>query len=119
MVSDTQHIEAGSPLAPPHDDAAAYVEDEALVVRNYDATETTVVVTFHEDDKRLLQRQYTLAPDGCVSFVTPFRRAVYDVTARVLDGDEDSAECLLGDAPSEAALVEVGNGLVSVADGIY
>jgi hypothetical protein len=101
-------------------DERLLVSDEALVLRNYDS-ETTheVTVEFHNaDDEIAFQRTYTLTPQAVTSIQTRLPRAVYHVDVRVDGADSSSADCLVGSAPSETALVEVGNGLVSVAEGV-
>jgi hypothetical protein len=51
-----------------------------------------------------------------VSIRTQLDRGVYDVTVTAEDESINSAECLLGDAPGECAVVELGNGTVTVTD---
>ncbi len=100
---------------------AQVVSDRSLVVRNYDGSEAHEVrVTFLDPDgDRAFARTVAVAPLETVAIRTRLERAVYGVRAR-LDGDEtDSAECLVGSGPDETALVETGNGTVSVAEGLF
>jgi hypothetical protein len=107
-----------------------HVTDESLVLRNYDGTSVRVHVRFVDaDDDTVFKRTYTLGPGDVVSTPTRLRRAVYRVAATV-DHDSadpgdaiettkrDAAECLVGSAPAETAVVETGNGVVSVTEGI-
>lgn len=102
--------------------AAFSVTDETIVVRNYDATSTTVRVTFLDaDDDVAFRRTYTLAPGEVVSTPTRLHRGVYRVIACYDDqtaDTSDAADCLIGSAPSETAVVEAGNGIVSVTEGL-
>jgi hypothetical protein len=101
-------------------DEQLHVSDETLVLRNYDG-ETTheVAVELRDaDDEIAFQQTYTLTPGAVTSIQTRLPRAVYRVDVRVDGSDSSSADCLVGSGPSETALVEVGNGLVSVAEGV-
>ncbi|WP_299264427.1 hypothetical protein [Halorientalis sp.] len=102
-------------------DEQLLVSDETIVLRNYDA-ETTheVTVELHDaDDEIAFQQTYTLGPQMVTSIETRLPRAVYRVDVQADDTDSSSTDCLVGSGPSETALVEVGNGLVNVAEGVY
>jgi hypothetical protein len=110
-LSDTPRpVDADSPDA----------DDESVVLRNHDGTEThavTVRLVDAHDGHVAYERTTLLSPLSVVSYNVPIDRAVYRVDVR-LDDTAASAECLIGDGPDEAALVEVGNGLVSVVEGV-
>ncbi|MEF8852324.1 MAG: hypothetical protein V5A28_07890 [Haloarculaceae archaeon] len=106
------------------------VTDESLVLRNYDGAPVRVHVRFVDaDDETAFDRTYALGPGDVVSTPTRLRRGVYRVVA-TLDGgpgqtgdaggtaERDAAECLVGSAPAETAVVETGNGVVSVTEGV-
>lgn len=98
-----------------------FVNEETLVLRNYDSERThTVTVQFLDaDGDPVFQQPHTLSPLGVVSVAMRLPRAVYLVEVDV-DGDHSaSAECLVGSGPQETALIEVGNGLVSVSEGVF
>jgi hypothetical protein len=105
---------------PGQSDAREPVRDDALVVRNYDGrTAHEVTVRFVDaNDEVALERTYTLLPEDVVSVATRVERGVYRVEARMEDGDFVGTECLVGADPGETAVVEVGNGLVSVSEGL-
>lgn len=98
-----------------------FVAEESLVLRNYDSERThTVTVRFlNADSEPAVEQPYTLSPLGVVSAAMRLPRAVYAVEVDVDDGPTASAECLVGSGPQETALIEVGNGLVSVSEGVY
>lgn len=99
---------------------AQVVTDRSLVVRNYDGSEAhDVTVTFlGPDGDRAFARTVGVAPLETVAIQTRLERAVYRVRARLDGAETDSAECLVGSGPDETALVETGNGTVSVAEGL-
>jgi hypothetical protein len=116
-----------SPLRNRDDDSdsaasAVAVSDESLVVRNYDVRPHEVTVRFLDaDDETAFDRTYELGPGDVVSTPTRLRRGVYRVSARLADGARDArdaADCLVGSGPAETAVVETGNGIVSVAEGV-
>jgi len=96
------------------------VSDETLVVRNYDGNDAHEVdVTFLDADGDVaVSRTLTVAPLETIAIETRLKRGVYLVRARLDTGETDSAECLVGSGPTETALVETGNGAVSVAEGL-
>ncbi|PSQ58576.1 MAG: hypothetical protein BRD23_06445 [Halobacteriales archaeon SW_9_67_25] len=97
------------------------VSDRSLVVRNYDGTEAHEVrVTFLDPDgDRAFARTVAVASLETIAIQTRLERAVYRVRVRLDDEETDSAECLVGSGPDETALVETGNGTVSVAEGLF
>jgi hypothetical protein len=96
------------------------VSDESIVVRNYDSTDAHEVTVrlLDADDEVVFRQTKVVPPQAVVSVFEPLDRGVYRVEARLTDTGLDSAECLVGSGPDETALVEIGNGIVSVVDGI-
>lgn len=88
-----------------------------FVVRNYDGTpvDGLSLRAVDAEGATAFRRTLTLGPSETVAVRTDLERAVYRVVVR-FDGDSAAAECLLGPAPLETALVETGNGSVSVTD---
>jgi hypothetical protein len=111
----------GQRPAAPDDRGDRYVDEETLVCRNYDSERThEVTVRFLDaDDEVAFRETYAVPSESVVSVSLRLPRAVYRVDARVDDDATASAECLVGSGPHETALVEVGNGLVSVAEGAF
>lgn len=107
-----------------------HVTDESLIVRNYGGTSVRVHIRFvNADDEAVFDRTYTLGSGEVVSTSTRLRRGVYRVAATVDYGSADpsdaskttkqaAAECLIGSAPAETAVVETGNGVISVTEGV-
>jgi hypothetical protein len=101
--------------------AVRAVTDESLVVRNYDATTAELAVEFVDaDDEVAFRRTYAVPPGGVVSTPARLSRGVYRVVARPVDDTDasDATACLVGSGPSETAVVETGNGVVSVSEGV-
>jgi len=114
--------------APPHSRSQStdetvsrrFVSDESLILRNYDGDEThEIMVRFRDaDDELAFERTYELGPDEVVSTRTRLPRGVYGVTVRRDDAACATVECLIGSGPDETAVVETGNGVLSVVEGV-
>jgi hypothetical protein len=100
---------------------ARATSDESLVIRNHDSSEThNLRVRFvNHHGEFAFNRTISVAPLETVSIETRLERAVYRVEVRLDEGTAASAECLIGSDPGECALVEVGNGIVSVVEGLF
>jgi hypothetical protein len=100
------------------------ITDESLVVRNYHHETAKVTVQLLDpDDDVAFDSTYALGPGDVASTPTRLPRGVYRVVARLDDGalgtdGRDTADCLVGSDPTETAVVETGNGVVSVTEGV-
>ncbi|MFC7323558.1 hypothetical protein ACFQMF_03060 [Halorubrum rutilum] len=92
---------------------------ESLSVRNYDAaTVNTLSVRLVDSrDEVVVDRSVSVEPSETASVRLPVDRATYRVEATLDEDASDSAECLVGDTPEERAVVECGNGVVTVTAG--
>lgn len=115
MVPDPVQVEPRSETS-----VRPHVSQESLVLRNYDGTEAheVSVRVAGADESIAVDRTYHLPSNASQSVEIRLERAVYLVEATLFGVRTDRAECVLGSGPGEAALVEVGNGLVSVVDGV-
>lgn len=93
---------------------------EAVVVRNYDSSveHHVTVRLLDRNDELVVSRTKPVPPQSVVSLSAELDRGVYRVHVRVDDERLTTAECVVGSGPTETALVELGNGVVSVVDGI-
>lgn len=92
---------------------------EDLHVRNFDVERRYTLRIEVRDDETVLEREYRLGPGERRSETDRLAPGTYTVVAS-LDGDRRRvARCTIDDRPSNAALIEVGNGTVSVTDGLY
>jgi hypothetical protein len=121
MVPESRQLQQTATDANQSDADGQFVSGETLVLRNYDSEqEHDVTVRFlNADSGNAFQQTYTLAPGAVMSISFRLQRAVYRVEVSVDDGGTANAKCLIGSGPDETALIKVGNGLVSVAEGVY
>lgn len=93
---------------------------KTVAIRNYDSTDThEVTIRLRDADGEVaVSRTNTIPPQGVVLISEPIKRGVYCVEAHIDGACLASTECLLGPVPTETALVELGNGITNVADGL-
>lgn len=92
-----------------------------VVVRNLDHARSytaTVTCTPRDEPTRTATETHRLRPGEirCLSTLAP--RGPTTVTARLGTGSTDTSAGPLSDAVDETALIEVGNGVVSVTHGL-
>ncbi|MFB6297946.1 MAG: hypothetical protein ABEH56_05450 [Salinirussus sp.] len=97
-----------------------FVSEESIVIRNYDGQQAhRVTVTMLDmDGQQSFEQTYDLDPREVVSVSTRLDRTVYRIEVETGTGRTASVDCLVGSGPDETALVELGNGLVSVSEGV-
>lgn len=125
-MPNERYVDPDTKTPPTTDRTELSVTDESIVLRNYDDTAThTVTVRLRGVNGAVaFERTYELAPSRTRSLRTRLPRGVYTAEARrehepTSTGDPtDSEPVLVGSGPDETALVELGNGLVSVSDGV-
>lgn len=112
----------GESLATPDDrasTAAASAAIDAVHVRNYDhadAHSVRVTVVGPEGEARLTERCY-LAPGQSREVSAELAPGRYHVAVSVDGLERVRAGCRIGPDPERTALVELGNGIVSVTAG--
>ena len=99
--------------------AAADPRHEDLHVRNFDIERRYTLRIEVRNDETVLQREYRLGPGERRSETDRLPPGTYTVVASLDGGRRRVARCTIDDRPSNAALIEVGNGTVSVTDGLY
>lgn len=94
---------------------------EAVHVRNYDVADThtvSVAVTAPDGD-RVFSRRYHLRPGQADSEQGVLPPGTYDVVVHADGLDRVAKRVELGPQPEGTALVELGNGITSVSQGVY
>jgi|GEM_PF-2862816 len=100
-------------------EATAAVPRTDLQLRNYDDHSYAVEVVVRDEAGSIaLERTYDLRPGECRAERDVLARGAYEVTAATASGKRDDATCRVGEAPTETVSVEVGNHVVTVADGL-
>ncbi|MFC7134282.1 MULTISPECIES: hypothetical protein [Salinibaculum] len=126
-MQQSQH-RTGRPTRPdPGETAADSLADpteaaptEDIHIRNYDVQHSyRVRVTVTDGRETVFARRYTLDPGQSTSERDIVDAGTYDVTVALDSHRSARTRCRLADSPDDTALVEVGNGIVSVSQGLY
>jgi hypothetical protein len=100
-------------------EATAAVPRTDLQLRNYDDHSYAVEVVVRDETGAIaLERTYDLRPGECRAERDVLARGTYEVIVATASGKRDGATCRVGEAPTETVSVEVGNHVVTVADGL-
>lgn len=94
---------------------------EEIHVRNYDFERSYEVVLKVENatGDRVFSRRYFLQPGQSRSERSVLDPGTYRITAAIDPPERDVIDCDIGTEPEHTALVEVGNGVVGVSEGLY
>jgi len=93
---------------------------EELHLRNFDVSrEHTLTVRVSDDDGLVFASRYYLTPGKTVSELGRVPPGEYEVRVELDGRRQQTATCEVGETPSKTALVEVGNGTVSLTEGLY
>ena len=92
---------------------------EAVHVRNYDHREShSVAVRLDDADGReVAAERHALAPGQSARTTAALEPGEYDLRVRVDGVERRRRTCRLGPGPADTAVVELGNGAVSVTTG--
>jgi hypothetical protein len=93
---------------------------EEIHIRNFDVERTyDLTVTVQDTDGIVFANRYHLKPGTTVSELDRLAAGEYVVQV-ALDGRQQAVtECTVDETPENTALIEVGNGIVSVTEGLY
>jgi hypothetical protein len=97
------------------------VDTHGVVLRNYDGEDAhELSVEFRDGAGTVVfDRTFPLDPLDTVAVRPHIKADIYRVTVDCDGGRTASEECLIGSQVGEAALIEVGNGVVSLTDGLF
>ncbi|SDJ93382.1 hypothetical protein SAMN05216226_11250 [Halovenus aranensis] len=93
---------------------------EELHLRNFDLNrEYTLTVQVSDGDGLVFANRYYLTPGKTVSELGRIPPGEYEVRVELDGRRQQTATCEIDRTPRETALVEVGNGTVSLTQGLY
>jgi hypothetical protein len=94
------------------------VETEDVLLRNYDALETHYLQLRAVGEDRTVERTYRLGPGTVESETDVLPAGEYHVEVEIDGPRRWAGHCRVDDGPEQTVLVEVGNGLVSITEGV-
>jgi hypothetical protein len=93
---------------------------EEIHIRNFDVSRAyDLTIRVRDDDGLAFGRRYRLRPGKTESVLGRLPSGEYEVVAELDGRRRDEARCRVDPSPEGTALVEVGNGTVSVTQGLY
>jgi len=101
--------------------ARAPVDTEDVYLRNYDPFceyDLTVAVT-DRDGQPVFRRRYYFQPGEVKSERDLLEPGTYEVTVELDNRRRETATCRVGPDPERTVHVELGNGTVSLTEGLY
>jgi len=95
------------------------VTSEGIYIRNFDVRRTyDLTIRVHDDDGLVFGRRYRLEPGKTESVLGRLPSGEYEVVAELDGHRRDETRCRVDPSPEGTALVEIGNGTVSVTQGL-
>ncbi len=118
MPAQQTHTDAGYRFDRNTASTEQSVDGHAVVLRNYDLSEPHVVRAQVHDTggECVFERTLRVGPLETMPVKVQVDSAAYTITAQLENGSTDTTECHIGSNIGETALIETGNGLISVTD---
>lgn len=117
----SRHRSAGQSGAEMADTRDPTPRSEDLLVRSYDhqwAYDVEIEVVADDGDTAFRER-YHLLPGHTESETGVLPDGEYEVRVTLDNGDRHRLDCRIDSAPEHTAVVEVGNGALSLVEGLY
>lgn len=96
------------------------VQSEEIHIRNFDDNQSyDLTLSVYMDGESVLTSTYQITPGRRISEIYRLPAGVYDVEVQLDAHQVETARCEIGSTPERTALIEVGNGTVSVTQGLY
>jgi hypothetical protein len=93
---------------------------EEVHIRNFDVERTySLTLTLRDEDGLVFANRYHLKPGKAVSELDRLPPGKYVVHAKLNGRRHEFAVCEINESPAKTVLVELGNGTVSVTEGLY
>lgn len=101
-------------------ESTAAERTENIHIRNFDVNRAyDLTVRVRDDGEIVFASRYYLTPGKTEHELDRLRPGEYDVVVELDSHRRETARCAIGSSPDATALVEVGNGTVSVTEGLY
>ena len=116
-----QQVSRANRTAGKYEASQEIVSTHGVVLRNYDGEDAhELSVEFYDDEGTIVfDRTFALDPLDMVVVRPQIKADTYRVTIECDGGRTASEDCLISSQVGEAALIEIGNGVVSVTDGLF
>lgn len=106
------------PSTAPTRDVRAVTED--VFIRNYDVRQGyDLTIWICDGAEHVYESRFHLTPGANRSVLDGIPPGIYDVTVELDGYRRESCQCAIGPESDRTVLVELGNGTVSVTEGLY
>jgi hypothetical protein len=96
------------------------VHSENLFIRNYDPYEAyDLTVSVSDTEAPVFEERYFFQPGQIETVRGVLVPGEYEVTVELDNRRRKTATCRVGDSPHQTIHVEMGNGIVSLTEGLY
>lgn len=93
---------------------------EEIHIRNFDYNQSyDLTLSVRMDGESTLSNTYHLTPGRRISEIYQLPAGIYEVEVSLDSDQTETARCEIGSTPERTALIEVGNGTVSLTQGLY
>jgi len=93
---------------------------EEIHIRNFDVNQAyDLTITVRDSQGLVFANRYYLTPGKTVSELDRLPAGEYEVQVELDSCRQRTALCEIDETPARTALIEVGNGTVSVTEGLY
>jgi len=93
---------------------------EEIHIRNFDVNRAyDLTIEVRDSEGLVFANRYYLTPGKTVSELGQLPPGEYEVQAELDGRRQQTARCEIDGTPARTALIEVGNGTVSVTEGLY
>ncbi|MFB6092939.1 MAG: hypothetical protein ABEK02_08025 [Haloquadratum sp.] len=122
MRSTQANAAEAAPTTDPRETALAdeTAPSEDVYVRNYDPFRGyDLAIRVGPPDDPVFEETYYLTPGRTASLEDRIEPGEYAVAVELDSGRQKTARCRVGPAPADTIHVELGNGVVSVTEGLF
>jgi hypothetical protein len=96
-------------------------ESEDIHIRNYDTNDPhrIKVALRDKNGQQVFENKYVVRPQGIKSVSDAFKPGTYVISVQCDDIHEEQLEIDIGTQPEKTAVIELGNGILSITQGLF
>jgi hypothetical protein len=120
MPPEADHMSDGHLTGEPARHESTDVSSADIFIRNFDTNRTNrLTVRIRDEEGIVFASRYALTPGKTEYEVDRLEPGEYDCIVELDSQRRERATCRIGPHPKHTALVEIGNGTVSITQGLY
>ena len=121
MPIEVEKADSHTPVDSSQQHTDQTTQSEDLLIRNYDVDDPHQIklVVQDEDGQQVFENTYVLQPGETESECDVLRSGTYTVTVRCDGRQQEQLELDIGQQLEKTAVIELGNGIVSITQGLF